>query len=435
MIFRSGKNDMKMRQLKLTFALFLLLFAALAQESRPQELPKSKPEDVGMSSARLQTLSTTLDGYVKEGRLAGGVAMILRRGKVAYLHNFGDRDRESKSAMKADSIFRIASQSKALTSVSIMMLQEEGKLTIGDPVSKFIPEFANSTVAVPKDGGGYDIVKAKRQITLRDLLTHTSGASYGGGPARDKWQEAKVNSFYFSDKDEPVCETIRRMGTLPMDAHPGERYIYGYSTDILGCVVERASGMTFDAFLQQKILDPLGMKDTSFYLPMNKLDRLATVYSAKDGKIERAPNEGTIQSQGHYVNGPRKSFSGGAGLLSTANDYARFLQMLLNGGQLDGKRIMSRKSVELMTTDHMRNINFGRDGQGFGLGFSVVKDVGAFGSPSSIGEYGWGGAYHSTYWVDPKEQLVVVYMTQLLPTGGIDDYAKLRAGVYGAIVD
>jgi CubicO group peptidase (beta-lactamase class C family) len=361
--------------------------------------------------------------------------MVLRRGKVVYLHPFGDRDRESKSAMKADAIFRIASQSKALTSVGIMILQEEGKLTIGDPVSKFIPEFTNSTVAVSKEGGGYDVVKAKRAITLRDLLTHTAGISYGGGPAREKWQEAKVNSFYFSDKDEPVCETIKRMGVLPMDAHPGERYIYGYSTDILGCVVERASGMTLDKFFQQKILDPLGMKDTSFYLPLNKLDRLATVYSAKDGKIERAPNEGTIQSQGHYVNGPRKSFSGGAGLLSTANDYARFLQMLLNPGQLDGKRILSRKSVELMTVDQMRTINFGRDGQGFGLGYSVVKDVGAYGAPSSVGEFGWGGAYHSNYWVDPKEQLVVVYLTQLLPAGNIDDYGKLRAGIYSAIVD
>lgn len=179
----------------------LLLVLALALTVTAQEIPKAKPEDVGMSSPRLQTLSATLDGYVKNERLAGGVALVLRRGKVAYLHAFGERDRESKSAMKPDAIFRIASQSKALTSVAIMMLQEEGKLTIGDPVSKFIPEFANSTVAVPKDGGGYDIVKAKRQITLRDLLTHTSGASYGGGPARDKWQEAKVNSFYFSDKD------------------------------------------------------------------------------------------------------------------------------------------------------------------------------------------------------------------------------------------
>ena len=415
----------------LSLVLFVQTFASLGYA---QELPRAKPEDVGMSSQQLTRLSTTLDGYVKDGRLAGGVALVMRRGKVAFLHTFGSRDREANSPMKADSIFRIASQSKALTSVGIMMLQEEGKLLISDPVSKFIPEFANSTVAVPKDGGGYDVVKAKRQITIRDLLTHTSGISYGTGPAKDKWDAAKISGFYFSDRDEPIGETIKRMAALPMDAHPGEKYIYGYSTDILGYVIERASGMPLDQFFQQKIFDRLGMKDTSFYLPVNKLDRLAVVYSAKDGKAERAPVEGTIASQGHYVNGPRKSFSGGAGLLSTPGDYARFLQLMLNGGQLNGKRILSRKSVELMTTDHLNGITF-RTGQGFGLGFSVVKDVGTYGAQSSVGEYGWGGAYHSVYWVDPKEQLVVIYMTQLLPAGNIDDYGKLRAGVYSSIVD
>ena len=415
----------------LSLVLFVQTFASLGYA---QELPRAKPEDVGMSSQQLTRLSTTLDGYVKDGRLAGGVALVMRRGKVAFLHTFGSRDREANSPMKADSIFRIASQSKALTSVGIMMLQEEGKLLISDPVSKFIPEFANSTVAVPKEGGGYEVVKAKRQITIRDLLTHTSGISYGTGHAKDKWDAAKISGFYFSDRDEPIGETIKRMAALPMDAHPGEKYIYGYSIDILGVVIERASGMAFDQFLQQRILDPLAMKDTSFYLPMNKLDRLAVVYSAKDGKAERAPVEGTIASQGHYVNGPRKSFSGGAGLLSTPGDYARFLQMMLNGGQLNGKRILSRKSVELMTIDSLLGITF-RPGQGFGLGFSVVKDVGQYGALSSVGEYGWGGAYHSVYWVDPKEQLVVIYMTQLLPAGNIDDYGKLRAGVYSSIVD
>ncbi len=419
--------------LKNSLLLSLLLLVTFSLSA--QDLPRAKPEEVGMSTERLATLSRTLDGYVAEQKLVGGVAMVVRRGKVVMMHPFGMRDREANSAMKTDSIFRIASQSKAITSVAIMMLQEEGKLLISDPVSKFIPEFANSTVAVPKEGGGYDVVKAKRQITIRDLLTHTAGISYGGGPAKDKWDAAKISGFYFSDRDEPIGETIKRMAALPMDAHPGERYIYGYSTDILGVVVERASGMTFDRFLEQKIFTPLGMKDTSFYLPAVKADRLTAVYSAADGKAVRAPVEGTIVAQGHYNNGPRKSFSGGAGLLSTPSDYARFLQALLNGGVLDGKRILSRKSVELMTVDHMRSIDFGRPGQGFGLGFSVVKDVGAYGAPTSVGEYGWGGAYHTNYWVDPKEQLVVVYMTQLLPAGTVDDYGKLRALIYSAIVD
>lgn len=399
-----------------------------------QEIPRARPEEVGMSSAVLARLTATLDEYAKNGRLAGGVALVLRRGKVAYLYSFGQRDREANSPMGADAIFRIASQSKALTSVGIMMLQEEGKLLISDPVGKFIPEFANSTIAVPKAGGGYDVVKVKRQITIRDLLTHTAGISYGSGPARDKWEAAKITGWYFADRDEPVADTVKRMAALPMDAHPGERYVYGYSTDILGVVIERASGQAFDQFLKGRILDPIEMRDTSFYLPPEKAGRLATVYSAKDGKIERAPNEGTMVSQGQYLSGPRKSFSGGAGLLSTARDYSRFLQMLLNGGPLNGKRILSRKSVELMTTDHLRGLAF-RDGQGFGLGFSIVKDLGTYGSLSSVGEYGWGGAYHSNYWVDPKEQMVVVYFTQLIPAGTIDDYGKLRALIYSSIID
>lgn len=393
-----------------------------------------RPETVGMSSERLARLSSVLDGYAGSKRVAGGVAIVLRKGKIAYLHAFGKRDIESASVMREDSIFRIASQSKALTSVGIMMLQEEGKLLISDPLSKYLPEFAASTVAVPKEGGGYDIVKAKRQITIRDLLTHTSGLSYGGGLGADKWQAAKITGWYFADRDEPIAATISRMAALPLNAHPGERWIYGYSTDVLGVVIEKASGQPLDEFIRTRITEPLGMRDTSFYLPPAKADRLATVYSANGDTIERAPDPGGMVGQGAYVKGPRKSFSGGAGLLSTANDYARFLQAMLNGGELNGRRILSRKTVELMTSDNLHGITY-RDGMGWGLGFSLIKDVGTYGQPSSQGEFSWGGAYHSTYWVDPKEQMVVVYLTQLNPASTIDDFAKLRAVVYAAIVD
>ncbi|MBK6590448.1 MAG: beta-lactamase family protein [Acidobacteria bacterium] len=415
-----------------SFAALLLLSFAFSLVA--QELPRAKPEDVGISSERLTRLTQTLDQYVKDERLAGGVAMVLRRGKVAYAHTFGQRDREAKAAMKEDTIFRIASQSKALTSVGIMILQEEGKLLINDNLGKYMPEFANTTVAVPKEGGGYDIVKAKRAITIRDLLTHTSGVSYGGGPAKDKWEAAKITGWYFADRDEPVGATVSRMAALPMDAQPGEKFVYGYSTDILGALIEKVSGQPLDQFLKSRIIDPLNMKDTSFYLPPAKADRLSVVYSLGNGTLQRAPDPGAGVGQGAYLNGPRKSFSGGAGLLSTANDYARFLQMLANGGTLDGKRILSRKSVDLMTVDHLRGIPY-NPGQGFGLGFSIVKDVGAYGQPSSEGEFGWGGAYHSNYWVDPKEKMVVVYFTQLIPAPGIDDHAKLRALIYQAIVD
>ncbi len=412
--------------------LFLLL--TCAPDLYAQKRVPALPETVGLSSERLARLTNALNGYVKDGKLSGGVALIARRGKVVYVEAFGQRDRETSSPMREDAIFRIASQSKALVSVGAMILQEEGKLLISDPVGKYLPEFRETTVAVPKDGGGYEIVKAKRPITIRDLLTHTAGIGYGDGVGRDRWKAAGITGFYFSDRDEPIGATVSRMAALPFDAQPGERYIYGYSIDILGALVERVSGETLDAFLQSRILVPLGMKDTSFYLPESKKDRFAAVYWRKpSGGLERAPDGGGSEGQGDYVKGPRKSYSGGAGLLSTAADYGRFLQMLLNGGELDGKRIMSRKSVELMTVDHLGDRPF-RSGEGFGLGFSVVKDLGARGIPGSVGEFGWGGAYHSTYWVDPKEQLVVVYFTQLMRAGDIDDHGKLRALIYQAIV-
>ena len=412
-----------------------LLIALAASSLFAQALPRAaRPEEVGLSSERLQRLTDAFQGYVKDGKLAGAVVLVARRGKVAYSGAFGQRDIETHAPMKEDAIFRIASQTKALVSVAALRLQEEGKLLISDPVGKYIPEFQKTRVAVLRPGG-YDVVDSKRPITIRDLLTHTSGVSYGDGPARDLWQKAGITGWYFADRDEPVAATVTRMAALPFDAQPGEKFVYGYSTDILGVVVERASGLPLDEYLRTRLFEPLKMNDTHFYLPASKTDRFATVYSANsDGKLERAPTLGTMVSQGQYVEGPRKSFSGGAGIVSTALDYARFLQMTLSGGELEGARILGRKSVELMTVDHIGALAT-EPGQGFGLGFSVVKDVGLRGVPGSVGEYGWGGAYHSAYWVDPQEQLVVVYFTQLLPANNLNDHAKLRALVYQAIVD
>ena len=396
-------------------------------------LESASPEDAGLSSDRLERLTGQLQEYVDEGRVAGGVALVARHGRIVYLEAFGERDLESDDPMPEDAIFRIASQTKAIVSTAVLMLQEEGALVITDPVAKYLPALADTTVAVPRDGGGYDVVPAARPIAIRDLLTHTSGFGYGTGVAADRWSEAGIQGWYFADREEPIAETIADIAKLPADAHPGERWIYGYNTDILGALVERVSGQPLDRFLAERIFEPLGMTDTHFYLPPGKRDRLATVYSARAGGLLRAVGTGST-GQGAYVEGPRKSFSGGAGLLSTATDYARFLQMLLNGGELDGRRLLGRKTVELMTTDHLGDVPF-RAGQGFGLGFYVTEDVGATGLPGSPGEFGWGGAYHSTYWVDPVEDLVVVYLTQLIPAGDIDDQAKVRTLVYQAIVD
>lgn len=422
---------------KPTFAFVAcILWAFLVQA---QDLSTAEPEDVGMSSERLKRLSSVMDQYTKDGKMAGNVTLVARKGKIVYLEAFGDSDIEAKKKMSKDAIFRIASQTKAIVSVGVMVLQEEGKLKISDPVGNFLPEWAETTVAKKRDDGGYDVVKASRAITIRDLLTHTAGVGYGYGIAKKEWEDADIQGWYFAHRDEPVGATIARMASLPMDAEPGERFVYGYNTDILGAVIEKASGMNLDKFLKERVLDPIGMKDTHFYLPKNKVDRLSTSYMAYEGKpLERSPDPGMGMGQGHYVNGPRKSFSGGAGFLSTATDYAKFLQMMLNGGEFNGNRILSPKTVELMIADHVdsRGIPYGsRAGSGFGLGFSITKDVGERGEPGSVGTFEWGGAYGSTYWVDPVEELIVVYFKQLIPTNGVDDHAKLRNLVYQAIVD
>ena len=428
-------------RIRAVFAVFALVAGALGGScaNAPAERAAS-----GLDPVRLARLDAAMESYVESGTLPGAVALVARRGETVYLKAFGYRDREAADPLEVHDIFRIASQTKAIVSVAIMMLQEEGRLLISDPVGRYLPEYQDTTVARANPDGTYDVVPARRAITIRHLLTHTAGIGYGQGPAAERWAEAEVSGWYFADREEPIRETVRRMASLPFDAHPGESWVYGYATDILGAVVEVASGLPLDEFLGTRVFEPLGMADTHFYLPAEKRDRLSVVYSAAEGGLRRAPDPGGMVGQGAYLEGPRVSFSGGAGLVSTASDYARFLQMMLNGGRLGGARLLSPKSVELMTVDHLggllvRNVNdtgalFGEErGVGFGLGFRVVDDLGARGALGSPGEYGWGGAYHSSYWVDPKEELVVVYLAQLIPSGNLDDHARFRALVYQAI--
>jgi CubicO group peptidase (beta-lactamase class C family) len=393
-----------------------------------------------MSTERLARLTATFERYVQDGRLPGAVIQVMRDGKIVYQRAFGYRDVESRDPQEVDDVFRIASQTKALVSTAVLMLQEEGRLLTSDPLGRYLPEYRETTVAVETEDGGYEVVPAERPITLRDLLTHTSGVAYHipgagptSGPAVDGWEEIGIQGWYFADREEPIRETVRRIAAVPFAAQPGERFVYGYSTDILGAVVEVASGMPLDEYLRTRIFEPLDMPDTHFYLPPDQAGRLSTVYGLEDDVLSRNRDGSGMDAQGDYVEGPRTSFSGGAGLLSTARDYARFLQAILNGGALDGVRILSPKSVEIMTRNHVGDL-LGED-VGFGLGFQVVRDLGARGVIGSEGEFGWGGAYHSSYWGDFTEDLVVVYFTQLLPAGGLDDHSKLRALVYQAIVD
>jgi CubicO group peptidase (beta-lactamase class C family) len=416
------------------------LLIGLAPAARPEAPPAA--EAVGVSSERLQRLRAGMQRYVDEGRVSGIVVYVARAGRVVAHEAFGKADVEAARPMAKDSIFRIASQTKALTSVAAMMLVEEGRLGLGDSAAKYIPAFGNTTVAVEPPAGAVadspvSSVPAWRAITIRDLFTHTAGIGYGTGIAAAQWKAARIQGWYFADRNEPVAAVVERMASLPMDAQPGEKYVYGYNTDILGVVVEKVSGQTLAEFLQKRITGPLGMADTQFYLPPAQRDRLATVYGVtKVGRIERAPNG--KDGQGDYVEGPRVAFSGGAGLLSTARDYGRFLQMMLNGGELDGARVLSPKTVELMTVNHVGSLFAERGtadaGKGFGLGFDVVEDLGRTGSYGTAGAFGWGGAYHTNYWVDPKEKLVAVIMTQLLPATGSDLHGRFRTLVYQSIV-
>ena len=413
----------------------LALILAYQQPTLDAQTPVTR---LGFSTARLARIDSTMQQAVDRNEIGGAVALVLRDGQTIYSRAFGWSDREANRRMTTDAIFRIASQSKAITSVAILSLAEEGKLAITDPVSRFIPAFQRTTVAMRADTGRA-IVRARRAITIRDLLTHTAGISYGTDSLvaplyREKGlgSAAGPSGWYFADKNEAVCDVIDRLATLPFVAQPGERFVYGYNTDILGCVVEKVSGMPLDEFIRKRITGPLGMRDTYFFLPKDKATRLVAVYgSGTENHVVRAP-EGP-PGQGDYVVGPRKTFSGGAGIVSTAADYGRFLQMLLNGGALDGARILAPKTVDLMTTNASDSL-YSRNGEGFSLGFRTLERAGAVGRVESVGSYGWGGAYASTYLVDPKERLVLVFMINQLPDrSGVP--AKFPLLVYQALTE
>jgi len=382
----------------------------------------ASPSAQSLSAERLARIDRLFQQYVDEGRVGGAVALVLQDGKPVYERAFGWRDKEAGSKMTTDAIFRIASQTKALTSAAILSLMEEGTIGLNDPAGRFIPAFSKTTVAV-QNGQDVQILPARRAITIRDLLTHTAGISYGTNQSVASQYETKGLGpaagfgWYTADKDEPICTTMERLATLPFVAQPGEAWVYGYNTDILGCIAERASAMPLDELIRTRLTGPLGMKDTQFFLPPAQRNRLAAVYSiaqASGGTITRAPDG--PRGQGHYVDGPRKSFAGGAGLLSTAHDYARFLEMIRNGGAIDGVRVLSPRTVELMTTNQVGTLH-STTGLGFGLGFETTDRYGANGLDSA-GAFGWGGAYGSVYRVDPKSHLVLVLMIQMLPTAG-----------------
>ena len=379
-----------------------------------QSLNSLTSEKNGFDYKRLSRLSNKLDEFSKKGILPGSVVLISKNDKIIYHEAFGFSDIDNQIPMKTNSIFRIASQTKFITATAIMMLQERGELVITENVSKYIPEFKETFVAKKSDDG-YSIEPADREITIKDLLTHTSGVGYGFGIASKAWEEAGIQGFYLIDRNESIVETVKKIAKLPHEAHPGDEYVYGYSSDILGAIVEVVSGNSLDTFLKENLFDPLEMTDTSFYLPDSKKDRLTTVYIySEDNGLKRAPYKGTFDSQGsHYIDGPKKSFSGGAGLLSTSSDFYNFLLMILNEGKYENLQILSRKSIEIMTKDNLTEGVFPYSGMGHGLGVQVVNNRAKLSVLGSNGELIGGGAYRTEYWVDPKEDLIGIILVQI----------------------
>jgi CubicO group peptidase (beta-lactamase class C family) len=420
-----------------------LLLLTVAAAPVAQQLPSGTPGSVGISADRLQRLHQGMQGLVDRRDAAGTVTLLARDGKVVDVHASGFQDIESRTPMRPDTIFRIASMSKPITSVAIMMLYEEGKLLLNDPVSAFIPSFKQQQVIGGAAGqeGASRPVPARRGITIRDLLSHRSGLTYGflnDGPVGDAYRKNGVADG-LTATDDTLEQAIDKLAAQPLMSQPGAAWNYSLSTDVLGRVVEVASRQPLDVFLRERIFRPLLMVDTSFEVPDAKWSRLATVYSpdaAGGSRPMKDPERfgNTVMSPVAYYKPGKRYFSGGAGLASTARDYARFAQMLLNGGSLDGVRLLSPKSVELMTASHTADIPVGGllgAGSQFGLGFRVVTDIGATQTLGSNGMYGWSGIYGTTFWVDPKERLVAILMVQRYP--GSTAAAVFQPLVYQAI--
>lgn len=420
--------------------LFFLLLIGVQFIANAQPITLATPESQGFSSERLKRLDREMNNWVNYGWMQGGTALVIRNNKIVYYKAVGFNDKEQKVAMQKDNIFRIASQTKAITSVAIMILFEEGKLLLDDPVSKYIPAFAKQQVLDkfnPADTT-YTTVPAKKEITIRELLTHTSGLGYAQIGSRE------ANAIYAKHnltagigvKDDKLLDAMNRLAKLPLMHQPGEKWTYGLNTDLLGCLVEVISGMSLDEFFRTRIFEPLNMTDTYFTIPKNKASRLVKLYREDStGKL--------VKSETNLLNGKAITpdyplegstyFSGGAGLSSTIYDYGVFLQMLLNGGIHNGKRILSRNTVRMMIINQIGDLSRGDDK--FGLGFQVVTERGSARTPSNTGTFSWGGAFATSYWVDPKEKMVFLFYRQLQNTTHGDMAEKFRSLLYGAMND
>ena len=406
---------------------FLLILLFFFQSVSSQGLPTARPEEVGLSAARLDRIKPFMQSYVNQGKLAGLITMIARRGKVVHFEKYGVMD--NGRPMQLDAIFRIASMTKPITSTAIMMLYEEGKFQLNDPVSKFIPGFKDVKVYSSTDENGIKLVEPKNPMTMRDLLTHTSGLTYGD------FGDTPVDMMYRKADlmGGTLKEMIDKLTKLPLLYQPGTKWNYSVSTDVLGYIVEVISGKPLDDFFQQRIFTPLRMNDTGFYVPKEKINRFTALYElAKDGKL----NVGETPQASRFAK-PPQYLGGGGRLVSTAADYLRFAQMLLNKGELEGIRLLGRKTVEFMTENHLPSEFFPPDwqGYGFGLGFFVTVNSPQSKIIGSEGEFGWQGIYNTYFVVDPTEELILILMTQFSSSINYSIEAEFEVLTYQAIVN
>ena len=421
-------------RVQLLVATVLLLPCCRATAQQPataHEIPAVSAEEVGMSSGKLALVTAALQEHVDDGKVAGAIALVARRGKIALFESVGWRDVDTKTPMQKDSILRFYSMTKPMTSTAIMMLVEAGKIGLDDPVSKFIPAFGNVQVFVNKTDDAIETEKLVRAPTIRDLLRHTAGLTYGffsNTPVDQEYRAAGV----LGPQDD-LQATMQKLGKIPLLYQPGTQFHYSVATDVLGQVVHAASGQRLDEFLQEKVFDPLDMRDTGFYVPKDKLDRFASSHGPNGSGGQRVTD---AASESRFLQ-PPQLFSGGGGTVSTGRDYLRFCQMLLNGGELNGTRLLAADTVEQMTRDQLPSkafpIRMGapREGVGFGLGFSVVVDPV---NGKRKGEYGWGGAASTHFWISPADELAVVVLSQRQPYSAQLETAT-KPLIYEAIVD
>ena len=425
----------------LTLILSVFALTTYPQTKSVKKSPSLSENSVsaeGMSPERLTRIDDVLNRAIKENVIPGAVALIARNGKIVYYKAFGMADNESKRILKRDDIFRIASQTKAITATAIMMLWEEGKFELDDPVSKYIPEFKNVQIldSLIERDSSYTSKPSDKQITIRHLLTHTSGIGYGviDGDARFKkiYKKAGIVDLFTT---EPVTieENIKKLAKLPLHHKPGEKFTYSEGLDVLGYLIEIVSGMPLDEFFRKRIFDPLGMDDTWFYLPKEKFTRLVSVQTKKDEKWIKYPMQ--FYDPDFPVIGAKKFFSGGAGLSSSAKDYASFLQMYLNNGELNGVRLLSRTTVQLIMANQIGNL-WGDSGAYYGLGFGVLDQKGQdIGGRGSLGTFNWGGYFNTDYFADPKEKIIGVLLKQTQEISKDDTSVKFKKLVGQAVDD